>query len=83
MTLRVLLGEDWVDICNAAIQAQIDASVEEDGFTYFFPPQWGGFTTVDEDTSFYIRDDGVPVVVYPKYSIAAGALGVVEFAISE
>ena len=83
LTLRDLLGEDWVDICNSAIQAQIDASVEEDGFTYFFPPQWGGFTTVDEDTSFYIRDDGVPVVVYPKYSIAAGALGVVEFAISE
>ena len=83
ITLRDLLGDDWVNICNTAIQTQIDASVDADGFTYFFSPEEGGFTTVDETTSFYIREDGVPVVVFPKYAIAAGAMGIVEFEISQ
>lgn len=83
ITLEDLLGEDWVNICNQTIQAQIDASVDEDGNTYFFPADQGGFTTVDENTSFYIRDDGVPVVVFPRYSIAAGAAGAVEFPIEK
>ena len=81
ITLADLLGEDWVEICNRAIQKQIDASVDENGFTYFFPPDKGGFTTVDEDTDFYIDVDGVPVVVFPQYEIAAGAAGAVEFRI--
>ena len=83
ITLEDLLGADWVNICNQSIQARIDASVDENGFTYFFPADQGGFTTVDENTSFYIRDDGVPVVVFPRYSIAAGAAGAVEFPIEK
>lgn len=83
ITLRDMLGEDWVDICNASIQAQIDASADNEGFSYFFPPEEGGFTTVDETTSFYIREDNVPVVVFPKYAIAAGAAGIVEFSIDQ
>ena len=79
VTLRDLLGEDWVEICNTAIQEQIDASADEDGFSCVFVPEQGGFTTVDEDTSFYIREDGVPVVVFPRYAIAAGAAGFPEF----
>lgn len=83
ITLRDLLGDDWVSICNQAIQTQIDASVDADGFTYFFKPEEGGFTTVDETTSFYIREDGVPVVVFPEYSIAVGAAGITEFPIEK
>ena len=45
----------------------------------FFAPAEGGFTTVDENTAFYIRADGVPVVVFPRGSIAARAAGVLEF----
>ena len=62
LTLRDYLGEDWVNICNASIQKQIDASVDEEGFTFFFTPEMGGFTTVDEPTGSYVREDG-PVVV--------------------
>lgn len=82
ITLEDVLGKDWVKICNDSIQAQIDASADADGFSYFFPADQGGFTTVDESTSFYIRDDGTPVVVFPEYSIAAGAAGIVEFPIA-
>ncbi|SFP43359.1 Protein of unknown function [Oscillibacter sp. PC13] len=83
ITLEDLLGSDWVNICNTAIQEQIDASVDSEGFTYFFAPEEGGFTTVDETTSFYINEDGNPVVVFPEYSIAAGAAGIVEFEIAK
>lgn len=81
LTLRDLLGEDWVAVCNAAIQEQIDARTDADGFTEFFTPDEGGFTTVDESTSFYIREDGKVVVCFPKYSIAAGSAGNLEFVI--
>ena len=72
ITLADLLGEDWVEICNNSILAQIEASVDAER---------GGFTTVDTSTSFYIRDDGTPVVVFPEYTIASGAAGIVEFPI--
>ena len=81
LTLRDFLGEDWTAVCNAAIQQQIDESKDADGFIYFFPPDQGGFTTVDESTSFYVREDGAVVVCFPKYSIAAGAAGNLEFVI--
>lgn len=82
LTLRDYLGEDWVETCNASIQRQIDASVDEEGFTFFFTPEDGGFTTVDETTGFYVREDGTVVVCFPKYGIAAGAAGIPEFPIS-
>ncbi|WP_295762252.1 RsiV family protein [uncultured Oscillibacter sp.] len=81
LTLRDLLGEDWVDVCNAAIREKIGESVDEEGFTFFFAPEEGGFTTVDETTGFYVRDDGTVVVCFPRYSIAAGAAGIPEFPI--
>lgn len=82
LTLRDLLGEDWVETCNAAIEQQIADSVDAEGFTYFFPPEEGGFTTVDETTGFYVREDGTVVVCFPEYSIAAGAAGIPEFPIN-
>jgi len=83
ITLRELLGENWVERCNDAILAGIEAAQDEEGFSYFFSPDEGGFTTVDENTAFYIRGDGVPVVVFPQYSIAAGAAGSPEFPIEQ
>ena len=78
LTLRDLLGDDWVDRCNHSIQSQISAA--EDSAVYFTPEQ-GGFTTVDESTQFYINSAGNPVVVFPRATVAIGALGVVEFEI--
>lgn len=81
ITLRDLLGEDWVEHCNAAIRSQIDTSRDGEGFSYFFAPEEGGFTSVDESTQFYIQEDGSIVVAFPRYSIAAGAAGIPEFPI--
>ena len=82
LTIQDFLGEDWVETCNASIQRQIAQSVDEEGFTYFFAPEEGGFTTVDEDTGFYVREDGTVVVCFPEYAIAAGAAGSPEFPIT-
>ena len=63
---------------NASIQKQMAEA--EDPSVYFSAGD-GGFTTVDENTEFYISRDGNPVVVFPPYTVAPGALGSVEFEI--
>ena len=78
ITLEELLGEDWVSRCNTSVQNYITSHTEPDGFSYFFSPEEGGFTTVDTSTSFYIREDGTVVLSFHRYSIAAGAAGIVE-----
>lgn len=74
ITLADVLGEDWVSICNDAVNAKIAA--DESGL--FFTTEQGGFTTVDDTTSFYLNEDGSVTLVFPEYSIASGAAGIVE-----
>ena len=80
LTLADVLGEDWVTVCNDSIRAQM-AAAEDPGV--YFDESMGGFTTVDETTQFYLNEAGSPVVVFPKYTVAIGAMGVVEFEISK
>lgn len=74
ITLADVLGEDWVDVCNTAVQTYID----QDTSGLFFTADQGGFTTVDETTSFYLNEDGSVTLVFQPYTIAAGAAGTVE-----
>lgn len=86
LTLKDILGENYVEIANTAIQEQIAYRIENDDLIY-----WGfndgeesgieGFTTVNENTQFYINADGNPVVVFPKYEIGPGYIGIQEFEI--
>ena len=80
LTLADVLGEDWVTVCNDSIRSQMAAA--EDPSVYF-DESMGGFSTVDETTQFYLNQAGNPVVVFPKYTVAIGAMGVVEFEISK
>lgn len=80
ITLTDLLGENWVEICNESIRTQM---AESEDPSVFFSEDMGGFTTVDETTSFYINEAGNPVVVFPKYTVAIGAMGNVEFEIAK
>lgn len=80
ITLADLLGENWVEICNKSIRTQM---AESEDPSVFFSEDMGGFTTVDETTSFYINEAGNPVVVFPKYTVAVGAMGNVEFEIAK
>ncbi|HJB12726.1 MAG TPA: DUF3298 domain-containing protein [Candidatus Oscillibacter excrementigallinarum] len=78
ITLADVLGEDWVNICNTAVQAYID----QDTSGLFFTADKGGFTTVDDTTSFYLNQDGSVTLVFPEYAIAAGAAGIVEIPVA-
>jgi len=83
LTLSDLLGDDWVDVCNESIKTQIaDYPLEEGEESPYFGDDMGGFSTVDESTDFYINEAGNPVVVFPRASIAIGAMGIVEFEIT-
>ena len=39
------------------------------------------FIGVNEDTLFYVNEDGDVVVSYDKYDVAPGAMGIQEFVI--
>ena len=78
LTLEDLLGENWVELCNESIREQM---AEAEDPSVFFTEEEGGFVTVDENTQFYLNELGQPVVVFPRYTIAIGAMGIVEFGI--
>ena len=41
----------------------------------------GGFDGVDEETKFYLNEQGNPVVCFAKYEVGPGYMGVQEFEI--
>ncbi|MBP3485652.1 MAG: DUF3298 domain-containing protein, partial [Oscillospiraceae bacterium] len=63
-------------LCNDAIRAEIAKAPDN-----YFAEDMGGFTTVDDTTAFYINENGLPVVVFPAYTVAPGFMGDVEFVI--
>ena len=82
ITLEDVLGEDYINIANESIKAQIAAygSGEDNPF---FSEEMGGFTTIDENTKFYMNEKGNPVICFAKYEIAPGYLGEVQFEIEK
>lgn len=86
LTLKDLLGEDYVNIANESIKQQMkERAAADENLVY-----WGvtetesgidGFVSVDEDTDFYISADGNPVVCFGEYEIAPGFMGIQEFEI--
>ena len=61
----------------------VEAYIAQDDSGLFYAPDQGGFTTVDESTSFYMNEDGSVTLVFPEYSIAAGAAGIVEIPVAD
>ena len=47
----------------------------------YFEPGEGGFESIDEDQTFYLNQAGNAVVVFEKYEIAPGYMGMQEFEI--
>jgi hypothetical protein len=82
LTLSDMLGSDYVNVCNKQIAAQI-AERGKDPNNSYFPADQGGFTTIADDQNFYINDKGNVVIVFDKYTIAPGSMGVQEFEITK
>lgn len=80
VSLKDLLGEDYIEITNESIQNQIETNAQEMGIT-FWSPEEGGFTGISDEVCFYINNAGNPVIVFEKYEIAPGSAGAIEFEI--
>ncbi len=78
VSLEDILGEDYVQIANESIRAQMSRRTD----TAFWGPEQGGFTTVSDSTKFYVNEDGKAVVVFGQYEIAPGSAGQIEFEIT-
>lgn len=78
ITLKDLLGENWVEEANAQIKHRMDVHDGASEMKYFTAEE-GGFQTVDENTKFYLNEQGQPVVVFDKFEVAPGAMGEPEF----
>lgn len=81
ITLKDLLGEDYIEVANAQIKAQMEERVTDNEDYSYFTPEEGGFETIDDMTQFYINEAGNPVIAFEKYAVAPGFMGVQEFEI--
>lgn len=80
ITLKDLLGEDYLHIADESIREQMEQKAAETGVA-FWTAEEGGFTGITDSTRFYINDAGNPVIVFEKYEIAPGTAGRPEFEI--
>lgn len=90
ITLEDMLGEDYIRICNDSILAQIKEQVETDENKMYFgygpyaeETDEMKFTTITDNTNFYINKEGNVVICFAKYEIAPGYMGVCEFEIRQ
>ncbi len=86
ITLPELLGENYIEIANEQIIAQINERCTDEKITFW---GYGGdtsefkFTSISENPNFYINKNGNPVICFEKYSIAPGYMGIQEFEITK
>lgn len=81
ITLEDLLGENYIDIVNNSILRQMEERQKNDPNISYFSVDMGGFTSIVKDTNFYINEQNHPVIVFEKYEVAPGAMGIQEFEI--
>ncbi|QIB69639.1 DUF3298 and DUF4163 domain-containing protein [Aminipila butyrica] len=86
LTLKDLLGDDYKDIANKQIKEQIAERAKEPGAMYWDTMEdmeADAFKTIADDQQFYINQAGKPVIVFNKYEIAPGYMGIQEFEIQK
>ncbi len=87
LTLMDVLGSDYSNIANESIINQMKARAEENsdyvywGVTDEEDSEMAGFTSVDENTKFYLNKEGKVVICFDKYEVAPGFMGRQEFII--
>lgn len=84
ITLKDLLGDDYINIANKSIKSQIEQQIQTDKNISYFgygndDSNIDGFQTIADKTKFYINEAGNPVIVFDKYEIAPGYMGSVSF----
>ena len=86
ITLKGLLGKDYKEIANKQIEEQIAEREKEPGSMYWDTCEGmedEAFKTIADDQQFYVNKAGNPVIVFNKYEIAPGYMGIQEFEIQK
>ena len=87
LTLKDFFGNDAYAYATDCVLAQMNERIAADpeNVTYWGVNDDGSeesaFIGVNEDTLFYVNEDGDVVVSYDKYDVAPGAMGIQEFVI--
>ncbi len=82
ITLAQLFGPQYKDVINQSVCEQIAERMQEnEDFHYFIGPDDEGFQGIADNQAFYINDRQNVVIVFEKYAIAPGFMGVQEFEI--
>lgn len=88
ITLEDILGENYQEIASNQINEQIEYIKKTDEKAAFFDEgdnpileHGAAFNEIDANQSYYLNDKKNPVIVFPKYSIAPGYMGELEFEI--
>lgn len=86
ITLEELLGKNYEEIINKEIKNQIAEREAKDKNQLFFNKNDNidnYFKGISKNQNFYINENENPVVVFNKYEIAPGYMGIQEFEIKD
>ena len=90
LTLEGLLGPDYIDLCNQAVKEGMAKKMAEDPDAMYYSRDDEdyfdddfAFQTIDPDQSFYLNAQGQVVIVFPKYAVAPGYMGIQEFVVPQ
>lgn len=75
---------DYVSVLNETLVTMMREQMKEDeSISYFIDTEMGDldFQSIKEDQNFYINENGKLVLVFDKYEIAPGYMGMVEMVI--
>jgi hypothetical protein len=79
-------NSDFKRIVSDNIKEQMKKRMEEDeNITYWLDsevPDWD-FNSINDDTTFYINEEGKLVIIFDEYEVAPGFMGVQEFEIEK
>lgn len=82
LNLKDVLGVDYKKIVDGEVEKQIIQRKNEDENNLYFTKEQGGFSGIeDEYHEFYINENRKAVIVFQKYDIAPGYMGIQNFEI--
>lgn len=84
LNLKDVLGENYKEIVDNEVEEQIETRKKESEDNMYFTKEEGGFSGIENEYhDFYINEDKKAVVVFQKYEIAPGYMGIQEFEIPD
>lgn len=82
LNLRDVLGEDYKKIVDEEVNKQIRERMEKNEENIYFTAEEGGFSGIENEyQDFYIDENKKATVVFQKYEIAPGYMGIQNFEI--